>query len=510
VAKPKTKRFLGVLDAQADPDFKSHFIESNDLKRILSEESDVIYGSKGVGKTALRRALVELKESYFYTTKTFDFDEISFKAVYADLLKLHDTTKTEIPTLAARTWRNVLALCCVEAVAENLSESNSLRIRIDILLHKEKFKEANSYTRLTGQIENFLNRIAEAGLEDNSPAPLGLTQKQKGVVNQFPSTPEMESVLKECSQLVERSGKRVLICLDGFDSIVQHDADSRRAIFAGLIGTIHKLSNDKLLSQAFCFKAFLPQELTDEARSIFWDSDKHLYNTHYLRWTESDFQNFLLKRLLPYSRKSSSHFPDIWNECMPDKVRNDSHSTEEMSFSYILRHTLYRPRQLLYQVQMILEKWDETSDSFRVDPSFIPPVVANNNVRLAKSVVDQLELKHPGLSRFLQSWSGTPITVSVTDFQDRISRILGYSEPEDVNNAFDDLFNFGIFGYASSKQPVKGSQQTHFKFAFVGDLFERDVNTSWEENKLLALSPMFREYCRCTPSEFGIVLPVDQ
>jgi hypothetical protein len=71
VAKPKTKRFLGVLDAQADPDFKSHFIESNDLKRILSEESDVIYGSKGVGKTALRRALVELKESYFYTTKTF-------------------------------------------------------------------------------------------------------------------------------------------------------------------------------------------------------------------------------------------------------------------------------------------------------------------------------------------------------------------------------------------------------------------------------------------------------
>jgi hypothetical protein len=217
-----------------------------------------------------------------------------------------------------------------------------------------------------------------------------------------------------------------------------------------------------------------------------------------------------MKRLLPYSRKTSNNFSDIWHECMPSKVRNDSHSTDEASFSYILRHTLYRPRQLLSHVQTILSKWDEHSDSFRVDPSFIPPVVASTNYALAESVVAQLEIKHPGLGSFLQSWSGTPITVSLADFQDRIKRVLGYLSPEDVNNAFDDLFNFGIFGYASNEQPVKGAQQTHFKFGFVGDLFQRNVNTSWEENKLLALSPMFREYCRCTPSEYGIVVPVDQ
>jgi hypothetical protein len=194
---------------------------------------------------------------------------------------------------------------------------------------------------------------------------------------------------------------------------------------------------------------------------------------------------------------------------MPDRVTNASHRTEEPSFNYILRHTLYRPRQLLTHLQVILDKWDETRDSFRVDPSFIPPVVAGTNYLLAKAVVGQLETKRPGLGRFLQSWKGTPITVSASDFQDRLSRILGYDTPEEVNSACDDLYNFGVFGIASGEAAIKGAQQTHFRFGFVEDSFERNANTSIEEGDLLALSPMFREYCGCTPSEYGIVVPAE-
>ena len=56
--------------------------------------------------------------------------------------------------------------------------------------------------------------------------------------------------------------------------IVDHSAESRRAIFAGLIDAIDKCSSDALFVNAFSFKAFLPQELTDEANAIVWDSDK--------------------------------------------------------------------------------------------------------------------------------------------------------------------------------------------------------------------------------------------
>lgn len=508
MAKTGSKRFLGDLNAATDRDFGNHFFESPDLKRILTTDSDIIYGSKGVGKTALRRALAELKSSYYFTTKNIDLDHISFRAVHVALAKLKDTTQTEIDTLARNTWRNVLAMYCLEAVAETLPDSNRLKKRIEDLLRQEGFEGRDSNSNLMGQIERFLIMIARAGVEDEAPTPLGLSKKQRNIVNTFPSNPEVETVLRECSTLIEQSGKYVLLCLDGFDSIVDHTSESRRAIFAGLIDAIHRSSSDPLLTKGFCFKAFLPQELTEEAQSVVWDADKFILHTHYLRWKEADFQSFLKKRLMTYSKSRSSNFLDVWHEFMPDKVRNDSHGTEETSFSYILRHTLYRPRQLLTHLQMIFDKWDEGSVSFRVDPSFIPSVVAATNYDLAKYVASQLEIRHPGLTSFLQSWNGMPITVTVGDFQERLLKILRYLQPTEVNSVLDDLFNFGIFGIAT-QQATQGSQQTTFRFGFVGDRLARNINTAVDQNTLLAFSPMFREFCGCTPSEFGIVVPVD-
>jgi len=506
MARINSRRFLGDLDAANDRDFENHFFESTDLERILSSDSDVIYGSKGVGKTALRRALAELKSSFFFATKTIDLDHISFNAVHIALSKLKETTQTEIATLSRNTWRNVLAMYCLETVAETLPDTHRLKQRIDRLCEQEGFEGEDSNNNLMGQIERFLIMIAQAGLEEEAPTPLGLSKKQRNVVNIFPSNPEVQSALRECSSVIERSGKYVLLCLDGFDSIVDHTRESRRAIFAGLIDAIHKSSRDPLLA-GFCFKAFLPQELTEEAQSAVWDADKHLLHTHYLRWNEADFQSFLKKRLMTYSRSKSSNFQDVWHEFMPDKVRNDSHGSEEPSFAYVLRHTLYRPRQLLTHLQKILDKWDEGSSSFRVDPSFIPPVVATTNYDLARNVAAQLEIRHPGLTNFLQSWNGMPITVTASEFQDRLLKIFRYLEASEVNTVFDDLFNFGIFGIAT--KATKGSQQTTFRFGFVGDRVARNINTVVDQNTLLAFSPMFREFCGCTPSEFGIVVPVE-
>lgn len=505
----KTRRYLGDLDAARDRDFENHFVASNDLDRILNNESHIIYGSKGVGKTALRRALAEINRSHFHATKTIDLDNVSFAAVHVALSKLKDTTQTEIPTLARKTWRNLLAIYCLEAVGDQLPESHPLHEKIRKILEQEGFKGKDPNNRLMSQIERFLNLIAEVGLEETVPTPLGLSSKQRDVISSFPATAEVEDALIEAGKVVSTSGKYVLVCIDGFDSIVDHTAESRTAIFAGLIDAVYKSSRDPLLADAFCFKAFLPQELADDAHSIVWDSDKHLLNTQYLRWGQTEFMNCLKKRLITYSRSKSSQFPDLWHECMPDKVKNETHGTEENSFTYLLRHTLHRPRQLLYHLQTIFDKWDETSASFRVDPSFIPQLVANTNYDLARGVVAQLEVRHVGLGAFLKSWASSPLTMTAGEFQTRLSRMFGLQLPQEVNTVFDDLYNFGIFGLALRRPPIKEAPQTSFKFGFVGDRFSRNLHTGVREDDVLALSPMFREYCGCMPSEYGIVMPVE-
>jgi hypothetical protein len=507
----RQRRFLGELDAAKDQQFENHFVESLDVSRLNSSRSDIVYGAKGVGKTALRRALTELNQSLFYSTKTIDLNSISFSQVHDALSILKDTSKTEVPTLARNTWRNVLAMYCLETVADALPGLHQLRIRISKFLNEEDFSDGDSNNRLLSYIERIFLIIGRLGLEEESHfAPLGLTKKQRNVINAFPSHPEARLLLEECSVIVRESGKVCLVCLDGFDSIVDHTEESRKAIFAGLIDAIHKCSSDPLFMNAFSFKAFLPQELTDEAHAIVWDSDKFTQSTHHLSWAEEDFQRFVRKRLLTYSRTKSNKFWDVWHEFMPDKVRNEAHRIEESSFSYILRHTLFRPRHVLDHLQNILDRWDEISVSFRVDPTFIPPIVAKKNYELAKIVINQLELTHPGLGEFMQSWGGSSNVIFVNDFLVRLQRFMVCQSSQEASKLFDTLFNFGLFGIARKSKLARGSQLARFKFGFVGDVFEPNIHAAVDGADLVALSPMLREYCGCTPSEWGAIIPVSE
>jgi hypothetical protein len=504
----KQRRYLGQLDAAMDEHFKEHFIESLHLQRLLTDQSDIVYGSKGVGKTALRRALTEIHQSSYYATKTIDLNQISFSQLHAALSHLKDTTQTEVPTLARNTWRNVLAIYFLEAVADQLPETDVLKTTVDNIIDTEGFKGRDSHDRLLSQIERFLLRIAAFGVEDDAPTPLGLSIRQISVVNVFPSNPAIEPLLTQVANLVINSGKTVLICIDGFDSIVDHTPDSRKAIFAGLIDAIHKFSRDELLAKALSFKAFLPQELTDGADAIVWDADKHVMNARYLRWGESDFQAFLLKRLHTFTKTKSLRFFDVWNECMPDKIRNEAHGIEEITFNYILRHTLFRPRQIMIHMQKIIDAWDERSDVARVDPTFVPQIVALTNRVLARTVINQLEIKYSGLSTFMQSMHNCENTMAVGEFQEKINKVFCCDNPQTLNNVFNDFFNFGIFGTAVNKTISRGAQQSQFRFGYVGDMFETRVYAKVDPTDIVALSPMFHEYCECKISNYGAIIPV--
>jgi len=500
-------RFLGDLDAAADQHFTEHFVESQELTRLLTNKSDIIYGSKGVGKTALRRALTEIKSDYFFATITIDLDDLSFAEVHSALEKLQNTAQREITRLARTTWQNCLAMYCLDAVKDKLD--TGLAERITAFLFEEGFANAGSNARLLTQIERIMLRVVGAATEMEKPAPLGLTSNQQRAMSTFPISNEMKALLEESANAVRSAGTAVLVCIDGFDSIVDHTPASRQTVFAGLIDAIHRLSRDGMVTSAFCFKAFLPQELAFDAARMVWDRDKFIYNTRYLRWREADFQTFVRKRLTPFSRTRSAQFLDVWHEHMPDRVQNDKHRADERSFQYILRHTLYRPRQVLAQLQNILSAWDEVSPALRVDPSFIPSVVASTNLVLAESVVAQLSVRYPMLDTFMKSWSGGPNTMRAGELRGRIGRLLDCGDAPAVDRCFDALFNDGVFGIAPRARAAKGSQSTKFQFGFVGDRFQ-SIYSSVTDGDLLALSPMFHEFCGCTPSEYGVVVPSDQ
>jgi hypothetical protein len=505
---PNERRYLGPVSAERDERFEDHFVASIDLTRLLRPQSDVVYGSKGVGKTALRRALTELHCDQFYTTKTVNLKRLSFAQVHKALEDLGKASSTELPNLARNMWQNVLALYGLEAIGASLPSNHPTKTKIETLFKSLDDTDEDPSSRLVGYIDRLLLRFGQVGLENGSRTALSVPIKSMSLLSEFPSDPRVKGLLTECSALVTPTGKVVLLCLDGFDSIVDRTAAARTAIFAGLIDAIFETIQDPELSSMFAYKAFLPQELTRAAHVMVWEADKYLGHAHYLRWSEDDFGAFLRKRLIRYAKTRSSGFLDVWHDFMPEKIRNDQHRFDEASFNYILRHTLYRPRQVLIHVQEILDLWDARSDKFRVDPSFVPTVVASMNQTLAQMVVNQLELDHPGLNAFMKSWRGRKNTVTVGEFQDRIRKIFGISDTLESLEFFDTLFNFGIFGVAERRDLSLTTQQARFRFDYVGDGVTPGVHFSLDDKDVVAFSPMFHEFCGCIPSEFGAIIPV--
>lgn len=502
----RSARDLGAIEAQKDDNFEQHFIEIHQLNKIIDDDSDIIYGLKGSGKTALCRALTEINSSKFLDTKLINLDSISFSQIHDALERLQSTTHKEIVKLASKTWHNVLLIYGIEVCSQVLPNSDPLKEEITSFINRKKYASTKSNNRIISYINNFLINLKRIAIEEVEETPLGLTQTQLDEIDKT-FDDEILSLLNKCKSRKIFTDKKILLCLDGFDSIIDHTPESRKAIFSGLVDTIYKLSKDPIVCKAFCFKAFLPRELTDEIRNVHFDADKFLLNTHFLYWNTPEFEQLINRRLSKYSKSKSNNFKDIWSEHMPEEVYNSAHNTKEKTFQYILRHTLHRPRHFLLQLQYIFDEWDSKYSATRIDPSFIPGIVAKTNTSLSALICSELEFIAPGITQFMHSWNATSCTMNFKDFRTKMNRMFGIQNIQDERKLFDNLFNMGIFGYYKHKD-INSKQKNTIKFDFSYSGINnqsRLLYNTLDDSDILALSPVFSEFCGCEISEFGII-----
>jgi hypothetical protein len=200
-------RFLGPLDADEDERFRDHFVPQDLLRALVSNESNIVYGAKGGGKTALRRALTEIENASFFTTGTIDLDALSFQRVHVELAKVCEATGADIMSLARATWRNVIALFFLEIVSDRVATTNAdLRERIDAVLKDERFSKAEPLNGVFSQARRFLERLGNVGLNGDA-ADFDAAETRRITVDRFPPTPQLERLLDDVCRVIAHSQK---------------------------------------------------------------------------------------------------------------------------------------------------------------------------------------------------------------------------------------------------------------------------------------------------------------
>lgn len=472
----------------------------------------IVTGAKGSGKTAVMRALVDVYPARYAYVFDVKLDGLKFGPLFSAVQKLHSASNQGLVAIARSTWQNVIAVF----VLEGLLESKLLPPRERTDIRKYLRTSGHLGTSATDKFGNHLERIwkliAKWSQEHEKAiaAPiLGLTPRQQAIVSSFPSDEKLESLLRAATAVVQATGKKFLLCLDGLDSVVEHTIESRDYIFAGLIDAVYKCATHPVFIDSLALKVLIPKELAHGARRRLRDLDKHEQYFEAIHWTEVNLAEFLRRRMEQYVRVKNRPFGEVWREYFPDKLRNDAHNIDEETYNYLLRHTLYRPRQLLMQVQKVINAWDSRGASvpFKIDPTFIPRVVAETNYKLSEYVVNELTLDFPNLEAFLKSFRGLPCVMPWAELPIRIERYLGVL-PEKIEESFMELYNYGIFGLSgAAPAPDTRRLQNSFRFGFMTQNFERHVVGTMSDRTLVALAPMFTEYCGCRLSPVGVINP---
>jgi hypothetical protein len=513
----RSVRPLGSISAENDSKFALHFVDTPAFASLLDDDCMIITGAKGSGKTAIMRALSDL-EAYrhrYCHVQSIKLDGLRFGPLFEAMKKLNNTSNQGLVAIARSAWQNVVAIYILEGLLDTPMLPSSVKVDVRKYLHSTGHLGTPAADKFTSHLERVWQLIVKWSRDNEKSAVvpmMGLTTRQQSVIAAFPGDDKLDRLLASAMRCVQESKRRFLLCFDGLDSVIEHSIESRDYIFAGLIDAVFKCKSHPLLADTLTLKVLLPKELAHGAKRLLRDLDKIEQFSANIHWTSDALADFLKRRLEDHLKNKNRSFDEVWREFFPDKIRNDVHGVEEETWSYFLRHSLYRPRQVLLHVQAVLDAWDNRSPNqpFRVDPTFIPNIVADTNVRLSQHVVNELQLDFPHLELLLRSFRGLPSVMPASEITSRFERYLGIS-PERIDETLIDLYNYGLFGVSVAAQSQEARRPSmSFIFGFMSREIDRHVLGFVADRSLIALAPMFTEYCGCRSSTVGVVSPSAQ
>ena len=193
---------------------------------------------------------------------------------------------------------------------------------------------------------------------------------------------------------------------------------------------------------------------------------------------------------------------------MPTEITNQHHNMIEDTFEYILRHTMYRPRQLQMHLHCLAQEYPGGN----IDPSMIPKSVSNSCKELARYFVEEYRIDHPNLEKFIQSFHLQNNVMPYKTFRDKVHRAIrkfhGSDYDKSTDGEIDRLYATGMFGFIGylgtddrswdGYLPPTRNSSRHFVQFFYKEPYPH-ISSVLDDNAEIALHPMFVDFANLRP-----------
>lgn len=506
-----------------DKRFSDKWTEPTEIKNCLASKNWLISGEKGSGKSAIRRALTEIYGDRYFAAPIVDFNQITFKALYEHLVQLANTTKLSKTATLSHFWQYALIIEMLVAAAQKSPTKYSdildlvpieratikLNQRLMCLL-EEAWNKIDDFTGIKAGRKTRSTGKKKANLVVSS----GLTANLLQQLSEFPLDSEFEKLKTTFFSRIEQNNDRIVLILDGFDRLKNDgtNSDATRLIFASLVDAVQVIHTENILPPTLEIKAFIPHDryLALPLR----DADKVDTMHVAIRWTRATLQELLKKRIEITPKLAQGNFNFLWRQIMPEHVTNSQYHLVEDTFDYIVRHTMFRPRQVQHHLEHLSSKFLDQN----IDPTMVPNSIAESSKKIAKYFIEEFHTDHPSLGKFVNSLHKKDNIIEYRELKKIVADAIVKFHSGDtgliLEEKIDMLYAMGMLGVVNFVEtgteigevycpPTRESKRHYVDFFFKNP--HPSISGTLQDNSLVAFHPIFVDYASLRPHPTLIV-----
>lgn len=543
-------------------DSQRNFVHTRVYRMVKHDGRCLLIGRKGAGKTAmlvgyraenaddyLAEAGIDIIADEFPLEPLFNFFYLDiFKKLKGEQKKLgaketdlaHFLDPAKVATYA---WKQALVASAVCMAAEQILKSDiAQKLNEEERKTLDEAREAvlklyggngagKNLAGTGGQMLSSLlvfffgnfNELIEMMMEHSIGTFAGLVAKISGQLSTLAKTNTAESLRKpvqQIRQILDRHQKKILLTLDRFDDFYdefqyRHDANTdmiyeKRTFLAsllkGLVIAARDLQRDQT-NYAWIHMIFtIPM---DKFLELQLRERADLESNHVVRleWSPRELYEMVNRRIATALNLSEKEVPNAWNELFPFDVTNARiREVKEDSFLYILRHSLWNPRE----VQMYLKALFVALEQGPADEEMFRRVVrAETENIIRREFIGQFIGEFHGLQKVLNKLSNVQLrtVMPYEDLCDKLSGLELFDDCRTPDQIMLRLFHMGVVGVRMIARRgnnlaviTQKKQEIAYRYCF-----NCDDNDPFAPACDVCFHPMFFEYLNIRHEEAYVV-----
>ena len=541
--KPENLRYLDAA-----------FVKTRTFLRVRDHEVNFVVGRKGAGKSTITHVLPILSKPRPEVVVRIDFEQLPFEMCF-NVLKGHPAEASDLrhafsPIYSYELlWDTFLHLFFAWQARGELPSKVPIRKGLFRELEKstrdsnDSERDATATRALFVHVFEKLIAFVDSLMRQKERDSLvrSVSEFTTGRFRSFVFGGSWSPLLKVLKR-IRQTGGRALVTVDGFDVRTDYFArvsDERAAaarfeselllsLFQIVLKTHRTGAQHGIFYEVSDLCVAIPHDRFMQVRSL--DRDRYQYRHHFSRvsWSGIELSALVRKRLALLRRVPDEKGPALDARLakvmksypeLPDEVAfqfGAAHHRMSL-FIYVLRHTFWRPRDVLFFFSALLAASAHARKRGEpVQSGFVRQVIAGATRPIVEDeFISEYASSFRNLREVLSRFRQCPQVMSWAAFEERVGETrfdtpLPDGEVASVEWKAEVLYEIGALGVVLDK--ATATRFSAFRHAFIfneGDLLNEKLGRDTYHNFHFALHPVLVEYLHLdTSANPELILPL--